>query len=99
MPSFNLAASGAATDPVPVGPGTYSVNISGTFVATVLFERRATPLGDWQPIAKDNNGNFLTFTAPSGDLGGIGTDQEPDAQVRARLTAYTSGTAVVRIGR
>lgn len=99
MPSFNLGASGATTDAVPVGAGTYSVNVSGTFVATVLFERRTNDAGTWQPIAKDNNGTSLTFTAASGDLGGAGTDQEPDAQVRARLTAYTSGTAVVRIGR
>ena len=99
MPSFDLAASGAATEGVPVGSGTYSVNVSGTFVATVLFERRTTPTATWQPIAKDNNGTSLTFTTASGDLAGTGTDQEPDAQVRARVTAYTSGTVSVRIGR
>jgi hypothetical protein len=99
MPSFNLAALDAATDGVPVGAGSFSVNVSGTFVGVVLFERRTRPDAGWQPIAKDNNGTPLTFSAPSGDLGGTGTVQEPDAQIRARMTSYASGTAVVRIGQ
>lgn len=99
MPSFNLAALNAVTDGVPIGSGTFSVNVSGTFVGTVAFERAAAPGATWQPVAKDNNGTALTFTGASGDLAGQGTDQEPDAQIRARMSAYTSGTAVVRIGR
>lgn len=99
MATFNLAASNAVTEGVPVGGGTFSVNVSGTFTASVLFERAAGPGAPWQPIAKDNNGVFLIFTSPSGDLSGMGTDQEPDAMIRARLTSYTSGTVVVRIGR
>jgi hypothetical protein len=102
MPSFNLTAgsgAGSVTDGVPVGAGTFTANVSGTFVGTVLFERAVTPGASYFPIARDNSGNFLQFTAPSGDLPGQGSTQEPDALIRARMSAYTSGTAVVRIGR
>ncbi len=100
MPSFNLtAASGAAstTDAVPVGAG-ISVNLSGTFAATVQFQRATTPGGTFTPIAADNFGSLLQFTAPSGDLFIMPSPNEGDAVVRAVCTAYTSGTAVVRIG-
>jgi hypothetical protein len=99
MPSFNLGALNAVTEGVPVGAGTFTANVSGTFAGTVLFERAATPGAAYFPIARDNNGNFLQFTAPSGDLPGMGSALEPDALIRARMSAYTSGTAVVRIGR
>lgn len=99
MSTFSLAALNAVTDGVPVGSGTFTANVSGTFVGTVLFERAVFPGAAWFPIARDNAGNFLDFSVPSGDLPGRGSDQEPDALVRARMSAYTSGTAVVRIGR
>lgn len=98
MATFSLSAVGA-TAGVAVGPGTYSVNVSGTFTATVLFERAAAPGAPWRPLARDNAGNLLSFTAPSGDLVLTGADQEPDALIRASVTAYTSGTVAIRIGR
>lgn len=102
MPSFNLTAVSATptgtTDAIPVGGGV-SVNVSGTFVATVQFQRAATPGGTFTPIAADNFGSFLQFTAPSGDILILPSANEPDAVIRAQCTAYTSGTAAVRIGR
>ena len=99
MPSFNLAAANAETDWVPVSTGTFTVAVDGTFVGTVGFFYRTMPSGTGRAIARDTAGSLLQFTAPSGVLGGLGSAMEPDAQIQARMTAYTSGTAVVRIGR
>jgi hypothetical protein len=100
MPSFNLtAASGTAsvTNPVRVNSG-ISINVSGTFVGTVQFQRATTASGTFQPLAADNFGTALEFTAPSGDLLVVPSANEDDAVIRAVCTAYTSGTIVVRIG-
>jgi hypothetical protein len=101
MPSFNLtAASGAAslTDAVPINDG-ISVNVSGTFVGTVQFQRATTPGGTFTPIAADNFGTLLQFTGASGDVALQRVPNEGAAVVRAVMTAYTSGTAAVRIGQ
>lgn len=99
MPSFSLGVLDAATDAIPVGANSFSAAVSGTFTGTVLFERRATPTGAWEPMAQSSAGTAISFTAASGAFPVWATDQEPDAQVRARMSAYTSGTATVRIGR
>ena len=101
MPSFNLTAAsgvGSLTDAVPVGNG-ISVNVSGTFAGTVQFQRAVTPGATFFPIAANTFGTPLNFTAPSGDVFIAASPGEPDALIRAQCTAYTSGTAVVRIGR
>lgn len=102
MTTTPLAALNAVTPAENVGDRSYSVNVSGTFVGIVQFQRRTIPLADpevgWQPIARDMSGNFVQFTGPSGDVPGIGVEAEPVAQVRAVMIAYTSGTANVRIG-
>jgi hypothetical protein len=97
MPSFNLTATGS-TDAIPVGGG-ISVNLSGTFVGTLQFQRATTPGGTFQPIAADSFGSLLQFTGPSGDLLIVPAPNEGDAVVRATCTAFTSGTLVVRIGK
>ncbi len=99
MPTQNLGALDAATDPVATGSTTFSVAVSGTFVGTVLFERRVSPSSHWETMARDSAGTAFSFTAPSGGVLMWATEQEPEAQVRARMSAYTSGTATVRIGR
>lgn len=99
MPTQNLGALDAATDPVAVGASSFSVCISGTFTGTVILERRAVPGGAWEAMARDNSGTAISFAAPSGAFPVWAADAEPDAQVRARMSAYTSGTATVRVGR
>lgn len=100
MPSFNLGALNAATDPVPVGPGTWTFAISGTFSGTVQMQWRSTPARDWEAISlSPASAAPANYTAPTGAIAAVGSALEPDAQVRAVMTAYTSGTAAVRIGR
>lgn len=102
MPSFTLSALNQKTDPVNVGSQSFTINVSGTFVGTVRFERRVrpdpNPEAGWAPIALDMVGNFVQFTAPTGDIPGRGVEAEPVAQIRAFMFAYTSGAANVRIG-
>jgi hypothetical protein len=99
MPSFNLGAVNAATDWVPAQGGTFSLDVSGTFAGTVGVFYRPTPEGNGTAVAKDLNGALLTFTGASGSVLGQAPQAEPDGQIQARMTAYTSGTATVRIGR
>ena len=100
MPVENLAAAGARSTPFPAGPvGSFSGSVSGTFVGTVRLERRVTPASGWEPVARDLAGNFVQFTAASGALPLAGVYAEPDAELSWFMSAYTSGTAVVRMGR
>jgi hypothetical protein len=99
MPTFNLTTLNEVTPGIPVGSGTYSINVSGTFTGTVVFERAVVPGATFFPIARDKAGNRLEFTAPSGDVVDTGTVAEPDALVRARISASPTGTFVVRIGK
>ena len=99
MPSFNLGALNAETDWVPTSGGTFTAAVDGTFAGTVSFFYRPSQSGTGRAIARDLTGTALAFTAPSGVIQGNGSVAEPDAQIQARMTAYTSGTAVVRIGR
>lgn len=98
MPTFNLGALNATTDAVPVGSG-ISVNVSGTFVGTVQIQRATLPGAAFTPMAADTIGTLLQFTGPSGDLMIQRLDGEPDALIRASVTAYTSGTVVARVGK
>lgn len=100
MPTFTLGALNAATDWVPVGQRTYTIDVSGTFVGTVTFFYRSGQEGAGSAVARDNvSGAPLEFQGPSGAVLGMGTEMEPQAQIQARMTAYTSGSASVRIGR
>ncbi len=100
MPSFSLGALNAATDPVPVGTGTWTFAVSGTFSGTVQMQWRSTPTRDWEAISwAQASPAAAEYTAATGRVMAEGSTLEPDAQVRAVMTVYTSGTAAVRIGR
>jgi hypothetical protein len=100
MPSFSLGALNAETDWVPIGNQTFTFDVSGTFVGTVRFFYRAAPSGAGSAVARDNvSGSPIEFQGASGVVLGRGAAMEPDAQVQARMVAYTSGAAAVRIGR
>ena len=99
MATFTLGALDAATLPVSVGAGTWSFAISGTFVGTVQMQWRSTPSSPWEAISLSNAAAVpANYTAPTGTVLGQGSALEPDAQVRGVMTAYTSGSADVRIG-
>lgn len=100
MPEFTLGALNAATEPVPIGAGSYTYDVDGTFVGTVQLQRRATPGAPWRPVSLNSaGGTFANYTAPTGSIFALGADLEPDAQVRGVMISYTSGAATVRIGR
>lgn len=98
MPSFSLGALNAVSDPVPINDG-ISIGVTGTFAGTVQFQRATTPAGTFTPIAADNFGTLLQFTGASGDVALLRVPNESGAVVRAVMTAYSSGTATVRIGQ
>lgn len=100
MPSFSRTATGA-TDWVNLGPGYTPVAISGTFSATVALEVRLTPTDGATvlPLARDTAGTAYSTTIPTGVFMVDGLEAAPDAQIRANVTAYTSGTVVIQIGR
>lgn len=100
MATFTLGALDAATLPVSVGTGTWTFAISGTFVGTVQMQWRSTPASPWEAISwTQASPAAADYTAATGRVLAEGSALEPDAQVRAVMTAYTSGTASVRIGR
>jgi hypothetical protein len=100
MPDFTLGALNAATEPVPIGTGTFTFDVSGTFSGTVQLQRQPRPDGAWQPVSLSVfGGTPANYTAPTGVIMGEGSALEPDARVRAVMTAYVSGAATVRIGR
>jgi len=69
-----------------------SIEISGTFVGTVQFEGSAHPEGPWQSIQSEKSmaggAAATSVTAPATHL----FDVRGISRLRARCSAYTSGT-------
>jgi hypothetical protein len=74
--------------------GTYNLTVSGTFVATVQLERSFDGGVTYAPISGATLGTTATFTGPT-TL--VGVETERGVLYRVNCTAYTSGTANVRI--
>jgi hypothetical protein len=86
----NLAAIGQATDFLQLGGEqlkTFMVRLSGTFVGTVIFEAKRPSEAAGAATQIDS------LAAPALKVGHL--DGEWD--VRGRMTAFTSGVAVVEI--
>lgn len=79
--------------PQPV-MGLYNLTITGTFVATVQLERSFDGGTTFAPISGQTLGTTATFTAPT-TL--VGMETERAVLYRVNCTAFTSGTANVRI--
>lgn len=95
MQPQTVAVTSATTFPFaqPV-QGIYNVAITGTFVATVQLERSFDGGVTYAPISGDTIGTTVTFTAPTTF---VGSEAERGVLYRVNCTAYTSGTANVRI--
>jgi hypothetical protein len=85
--SASITAQNTFTDSVKL-EGYFNISISGTFVATV-FVQRSIDNSTWVDVN--------SFTAP---FEGTGFDPEfMWYRIGVKTGGYTSGTAVVRIGR
>lgn len=85
--SASIEAEDTFTDAVQL-EGYFNVSISGTFVAAVVVQR-STDNSNWYDVN--------SFTAP---FEGTGFDPEiMYYRIGVKTGGYTSGTAVVRLGR
>lgn len=85
--SANLSAINTGTGPLGVNSTKlYSVSIGGTFVATLSLQRTFDGGATWLTIK--------TYTAAVEE----NLQVADSCQVRLQCTAYTSGTAVCRLG-
>ena len=91
--SFTAGSQSSATfRPAVPGGGVsaaIALSLSGTFVADVSLQRSTDGGGTWATVGSANTAVGETF--PS-------VGPEP-ADYRLRTTAYTSGTAVYRVGQ
>lgn len=74
--------------------GVYNVAITGTFVAMLQLERSFDGGTTYAPLSGSTIGTTATFTAPTTF---VGNETERGVLYRVNCTAYTSGTANVRI--
>lgn len=89
-------APGAASSGVlaPTDGRRVNVAIWGTFVATVAVERSFDGGTTWVPVSRDMIGTATAFTVPASVQI---TETESGVLYRLNLSAYTSGTANVRL--
>lgn len=81
----SLGSLNAVTDSIRISARTFDLSISGTWAGTVTFQRSFDNGSNWHDV-KD-------YTSNTEDVGEIGSD----ILGRCKMTAYTSGTAVVGI--
>lgn len=74
--------------------GSFNVAITGTFVGTLQFEASFDGGTTWAPISGATVGTTATFTAPTQF---VAVEPERGVLWRVNCTAYTSGTANVRL--
>lgn len=101
------AASGAGSTTLGVNnqvaafyPGLINVSVSGSFTATIVIEKSYDGGATWLPVQTDLAGTALSFTG-SGTFNREIQIEEGESGVcyRGRCTAFTSGTANVRISQ
>lgn len=88
-----LGSANAASTPVPL-LGNFNVAVWGTFVGTVTLQTSYDGGSTWIPTINKHTGAAITFTSP----GALQEDEvEAGVYYRLQMTAYTSGSASVRI--
>lgn len=91
-----LAALNADTGPATGFQGPFRFTVSGNFVGTAAVELSMDGGTTWVPVGADAYGTGLAFTAPiSVSL----NEDEAGVLYRARMSAYTSGSALCRFSR
>jgi len=86
--------TGVGSGQVAIMNGMTNIQLSGTFVATVIPERSLNNGVTWNQLTA--GGYPLSFSAPCSEYI---DEPEPGAQYRWRCTAYTSGQIGYRISR
>jgi len=87
---------------VQVGPGSFMFMLSGTFVGTVVAEVSFDGGTTWIPLTLPWTATAVSLTAPLAlvlYLAADVCDGKVPVQVRARCSAYTSGTITWRIAQ
>jgi hypothetical protein len=74
--------------------GLLNVAITGTFVATLQLENSFDGGTTWAPMSGSTVGTTATFTAPTQFMA---NEVEAGVLWRANCTAWTSGTANIRL--
>jgi hypothetical protein len=90
-----LGVAEAATDPLNVSdtyPGDVTVQIVGTWVGTITFEA-SIDLTNWVAVLVTNVTTEAVPTGSTTTANGIFRIPATGMYVRARMSAYTSGTA------
>lgn len=89
----SLGAANAASTATPF-LGDFNAAVWGVFVGTVTLQSSFDGGTTWIPVVNKHTGVSITFTAP----GVLQEDEvEPGVLYRLQMTAYTSGSASVRI--
>lgn len=93
--SGNLTALNSTVVLNTSGVGTGIFGISGTWVGTITFEGSNNAFADSQAISAVYLGGIQTQSSTTTTNGFFSVITAGFAQVRAKMTAYTSGTAVI----
>lgn len=83
-----------ATDPVRVN-GNFNISIQGTFDATFVIERSLDDGDAWEELTAQG----VTISTYTDEMSESFYEPEPQALYRIRCSAYTSGAALIRIGK
>lgn len=84
----------SATDAVRVN-GNFNISIQGTFEATFVVERSLDDDDSWEELTAQG----VSISTYTDEMSESFYEPEPQALYRVRCSAYTSGEALVRIGK
>ena len=91
---MNSLSAVGATSPVMINSGYFSLDISGTFVATITLQRAPSTIAQADLVTSDYM-DVEDYTAETVDTGIEGSRHWYRAEIKTG--AYTSGTATIRI--
>ncbi len=91
---FTAAVTSAAASNLGVMLGYFRLFITGTFVGTLRLECSVDGGATWVPASLDTAGDYASYTTP---VSVVGFEPEKGIYYRINCTAYTSGTANVRL--
>ena len=84
-----IEAQDTFTQPLDIGPGGFSLSISGTFAATVFIQRSFDGGANWHDVASYTTAIEDAGNEPVGALYRVGV----------KTGGYTSGTVNVRLSQ
>lgn len=91
-----VQTTGGTQPKPPVFQADFNIALWGTFVATIQLEKSYDGGTTWLPIAKNVNGDLMSYTIP---INMCMWEPEHNILYRWNCTAYTSGTVNYRISK